>query len=51
MNFAEFPVDEQGCMIKFESFGYTINEVVILRANNQYFLLAIFLDSDEVEGL
>ena len=51
MNFAEFPVDEQGCMIRFESFGYTVKEVIIWRANNQYFRWAIFLDSDDVDGL
>ena len=29
MNFMQFPVDEQGCSIKFESFGHTVEEVII----------------------
>ena len=48
MDFHRFPVDEQYCEVKFESFGFTNKQVILLEGLRLY--LSSTLASHEVDG-
>ena len=49
MDFTQFPVDEQGCLIKFESFSYTVDEVEINIHYTCQFDDLVLLDAADVD--
>ena len=48
MIFNQFPVDEQHCKIRFESFGHTVEEVRDIPATKSQLFAVV--DGDRVEG-
>ena len=50
MDFHKFPVDEQYCEVKFESFGFSSKQVGSSLTDHQVNIVYPFLGADEVDG-
>ena len=50
MDFHRFPVDEQYCEVKFESFGFTNKQVWSMLGGSVWMTNLFVLDTDEVDG-